>query len=82
MGAAVNPGELARAAIKLSVAVGEKLRQAAGKGGDVLTLRNQVRRLFADEAERVEAIRLLDLASWNRRKKTDDSNRTTDTPIG
>jgi hypothetical protein len=41
-----------------------------------------VRRLFADEAERVEAIRLLDLASWNRRKKTDDSNRTTDTPIG
>jgi hypothetical protein len=74
MGDNITPGELARAAIKLSVAVGEKLRQAAGKGGDVLTLRNQVRRLFADEAERAEAIRLLDLAAWNRRSKTDETH--------
>jgi hypothetical protein len=76
----MNPGELARASIKLSVAVGEKLRQAAGKN-DVLTLRNQVRQLFKTDAERTEAVRLLDLAAWNRRSKTDDDNRATPTTI-
>lgn len=72
--AAMTPGELARASIALSVPVAVKLRHAAGKGGDVLTLRNQVRQLFAEDAERVEAVRLLDLVAWNRRDKHAQSN--------
>ena len=74
----MNPGEAARAAIALSVPVGERLRAAAGKG-DVLTLRNQVRQLFATEAERVEAIRLLDLVVWSRRRRDKNGANQTET---
>lgn len=62
----------AQAAIVLSVRVGNTLRNACGKKEDVLDLRPEIRRLFADEAERAEAHRLLDLVAWMRRNRRAD----------
>lgn len=61
-------GQAARDAIALSVRVGARLRELAGVGGDTLALRTSVPKLFQDEAEQVEAYRLLDLAARIRRR--------------
>lgn len=60
-------------AIALSVRVGARLRELAGPHGDTLTLRTSIVKLFEDESERVEAIRLLDLAARNRRRAIEKS---------
>lgn len=72
----INAGQAARDAIALSIPVGEKLRASVGKGESVLSLRNQVRTLFATEAERVEALRLLDLVAWVKRGTNGDGDTT------
>ena len=61
-------GLAARDAIALSVRVGARLRELAGPHGDTLALRTSITKIFADESERVEAYRLLDLAARNRRR--------------
>lgn len=61
-------GQAARDAIELSTRVGDRLRELAGPHGDTLAMRPAIPTLFADEAERIEAYRLLDLAARNRRR--------------
>jgi hypothetical protein len=72
----VAAGQAAQDAIALSVRVGDRMRALVGKKGELSDLRNQLHRLFVDSAERAEAVRLLELAVWNKRGKNDD-NRTT-----
>ena len=68
-------GLAARDAIALSVRVGARLRELAGVGGDTLALRTSVTKLFADESERVEAYRLLDLAARVRRQRIEKASQ-------
>ena len=65
----MTAGEAAKAAIALSVRVGNRLRSMAGKDGDVLDLRPLIAQTFTDADERAEAYRLLDLAAMVRRTK-------------
>jgi hypothetical protein len=65
----MTAGDIARAAIVHSTQISARLRELAGKDGDVLELRPAIARLFVDEADRAEAYRLLDLATMVRRKK-------------
>lgn len=67
-------GQAARDAIVLSVRVGNRLRELAGPHGDTLAMRTSIPTLFVDEAERIEAYRLLDLTARNRRRRPGEEN--------